>query len=338
MLKIKPVDDERQPLQGPLDYSEKCFKVRVDSPLDIDDGSNSIIDSVRALQGSPLCWPCTQLRDDEWRADRVLESLLALHERAVSPWEEFIVVPPPTGRGLGLDLMDATPDQRKAIYSQSLYGTFPAKIQENARRWFWELQTTSRFSVEDKPCKRDLEQVNLWSAPLGFKHVAGLAATVCIARVLWEFEETLAEWARVVCNELPGPPFEWLAQRGPARLEPILSAYLACDRAAEGERALRVATLVKSAEGWLALAESEGAKQEELVRVEAARKTQPRKAASGPRGKGKELTAQMVADYAKANPGKMKKTLVAGLMDKYKAKERTVIRRHKEAKDRNLMP
>lgn len=291
------------------------------------------------------------------RADRVLAILGDLYERAVQPWEKFRTVQPPERFMLICCTGDVTQDAEAApIYDRWPYGTFPPEIQRDARFRYWELKTTTRFSLDDTPDKWSLEQVHPATKPLDFRHVAGIAAIVCISEALEHYEETLSEWAVVVHRHSPGLSFKWLAQCDPGRLEMILAAYLTSTEGDKGRaraREMQAAMLVKNAEGWLALADLDDSHQAEIERATLRAKAQAEmhtlaqvKAeissrnsaiAKGPRGNAKTLTPQAVADYFNARPGEKQEILAAEMAAIFGVGERTITRRLAEARKGNLL-
>lgn len=350
-MEKQSIDSERQALH---DIRRRChggIGGRSFSPLENMDGTNPILDSIEALRGSPLCWEGLPTMDDYGHTRRALDSMQALYERAMNPWEQFRKVQNPKrfmyvlgmGKPADVDL------ERPAL-------TFPVNIRREARQRYFQLQSTSRFSVECEPNKRELEGIIPPGGPITFTHLAGLVAAVCVVRAVDEFDRTLRDWAGA-CAAEPGQPFMWLAQHDRDRLEGLLAAYMASPSGDQGyarERGQQACMLVKSAEGWLALSDQVDHQQTELehatvqVKAEAVgqtlatvktiRKNQALKAAAAPRRKGKELTAKIVMDYFKANPGKLKKVLIAELSELYKVNKRTVARRYKEVKENFFMP
>jgi len=320
------------------------------SPLENIDGTNSIFDSIDALVDSPLCWPGMSTPGYEQQADTVLESLRDLYERAVQPWEQFRTLHPPLPYMRVWATTEADQDAGALpIYDRWPNGTFPAKIQREAKGRYWLLKSTSRFSASEIPNKWDLDFVSPAIAPLKFEHVAGMAVVVCIARALEQYKDTLTEWAYVAREKMSGHSFEWLTQNKPALLEKLLAEHVASsDSGYEAERASRVAALAKNAEAWLELVNTEDYHQAEierttgnatrktLAKVAAEKASSARKSAKNPRS-AKHLTAQMVADDFKARPGVKFQIVQGELADKYQVHESTIARRHKEAKEKNLL-
>ncbi len=317
-------------------------------PLENIDGSNSVIDSILLLQDSPLCWVGTLGIDDEFRAGRVLASLQELYERAMQPWEQFRTVQPNNNSLSACRIDYPLQDEKVIAYDRWPYGTFPVEIQRESRMRYRELKTTSRFSMEDVPSKWALERLNPPCDPLDFRHLAGLAATACIVEALEQYEETIEEWAYVVCRELPGVPFTWLAQHDPGRLELILAAYTDSGRSGSRAREIQAAMLVKNAESWLSLADLDDQHQAEIeqvavrsnaqvaVKVQAEISSRNRVAGKKTK-KAIDLTPQVVADYFKTNASRQVKANIADLADNFNVSKRTVSTRLQEAKKSNLM-
>ena len=347
MLKKDTVDRERQALRTIQARNEKCRGGPAFSPMENIDGTNPIADSIQALQDSPLCWVSIASRDLLTDPTRVLPALADLYERAVQPWEQFRTVTGPINFSLVYGMSDAAQDAEPApVYMRWPYGTFPAKIQHEARLRYFELASTTRYSVEDVPSKRGLEEVNPPCSPLDFRHLAGLAATVCISLALEQYEETLAEWAAAVHECAPGLPFKWLVQHDPGRVELILAAYLASPANDNGwaarAREDEAAGLAKNAEGWLALADMEDSHQAEIERtttrakveataltLERVRVEKSRSASVSAKNLRTPLTPKLVANHFNANQELAQKRggqkrLVLDLVCRYKVSESTV--------------
>ena len=316
------------------------------SPLESTSGNNSFIDCIRSFQDSPLCWVGALGVDDEFRVDRVLVYLSDLYERAMQPWEQFRTVHHPHESNFNELSGVLEVAESAVIYHRWPYGTFPVETQREARLRYRELKTTSRFSMDEAPKKWALEHVNPPCAPLEFRHLAGLASTVCIAEALEHYEEILNEWAYAAKKQISRLPFAWLVKNEPGRLELFLSEYIEKNKGSARAREIQAFMLVKNAEAWLSLADSEDSHRADIEQVSisltAKAKTDKanknRTAAKQPRKDGtRACTKEVVASYFLANPNEPQKKLIANLSETYQIGKRTVSERLKEAKTANLM-
>jgi hypothetical protein len=295
-----------------------------------------------------LCWAGTLRIDEESRVDVVLAALHDLYERAMQPWEQLRTVQPDNNRLSVCRIDDLLQDEKVTVYDRWPYGTFPAAIQREARFRFRELKTTSRdFSIEDVPDKWALERLHPFCKPLEFRHIAGLAATACIVEALEQYQDTIEEWAGAVCGQFPGLPFTWLVQREPGRLGHTLAAHLASGKSRARERELQAAMLVRNAESWLALADSDDYHQAEIeqvtvrsnaqVAVKVRAEISSRNTAASKARKQIKPTIQEVADYFNKHQREKHEALVNELADQNKVSTRTIERRHQKAKKEKLL-
>lgn len=328
------------------------------SPLENIDGSNPTVQRIYALLDSPLCWPEIFPSEDA-RADWVLNALLDVYEKALSPWDEFRTVFVPRDfmfvcEGAALSTDAGTGDTNTSRWP---YGTFPASIQASARSIYWHLKSSSRFSSTDAPSKWGLDCLGLETHRIEFRHVVGLAVAVCVSLVLDGYERALAEWELVLHRVDPSRPFAWLAMHDSQYLAAFLSAYVASplhDQDSARELETRQKLLLRNAEDWLGLLDVEDAHKARIEQtavvvgqrvamqtrasVKGERANQARQAAAMPRKKKvAALTPQIVADYFGARLGQKWEPVIAELAGQYEVSESTVARRYKEAREQNLL-
>lgn len=307
------------------------------TPLENLEGENEVIDSLYRLRGSPICGLNIDKNSPDSTVGCLLENLEDFYRRSLQPWEQFRTV------------FDCKATQRDLLRWPC--GTYSVKIRGEARERFWELKTTSRFSVNEIPDIKALRDVNWPLPPITERHAASLAAMVCIIEAIESLESVLSNWKIESGHLLLGKPFEWLVSNDPAHLEDVVVSMLesADERAFYIEHTRDAWGSHDQARLWLSHVDTldvhqveikraaTEAKEQALKQVQTVKKKQARKAAAASRGNGRGLTAQMVADYFNANPGKLIKTLTVELSDLHKVHPRTVANRRTEAKAKNLM-
>ncbi|MBK7656951.1 MAG: hypothetical protein IPJ18_19925 [Betaproteobacteria bacterium] len=134
------------------------------TPLDGLDGENAVIDSLWMLGDSPLVWLEFERYEDA-NVTSILEDLETVYRRALQYWEKFKTV------------FDAKNTMRDRL--RWPYGTYPRRIQQEARFRYRELKTTSRFSVDEAPDIFELQRLSVIADPLTtLGHVASLVAMV----------------------------------------------------------------------------------------------------------------------------------------------------------------
>ena len=239
------------------------------SPLGNLDGRNAIVDAIEALKNSAVCLFGT-LIGNGFKISRVLDLCLKLYERAMDPWEQFRTLHG-VKRPLGLSGSANSASMPAAIYSRWPYGTFSKKTRREAKFRYWELRSASRFSVDEVPNKRRLEQLNPPSGQLKFQHLVGMVATVCVVQALEEFHTLLRQWSMaIVEKQASGVPLRWMELHNPNRLQSILDAYHAGTtegNAVTIEAEKRAVLHLKNAEVWLALSDMHDHHQAEIERT-----------------------------------------------------------------------
>lgn len=308
------------------------------TPLDRLDGENDVIESLYLLRDSPLCWPSFDRKALDSNTARLIDDLEELYNLAASPWSEFRTV------------VDCESSQRE--YLRWPYGTYSAKIRKECRLRFWELVTTTRFSINDIPNINELQKFNFPLPPLNFRHLATIATMVCIHDAIDALESVISSWTAESRKQRRGKPFSWLVTNDPDKLETILYELLlknaherefyteqlhaASSAKEQGQRRLAHLDMLEVHEADLERSVN-AAKVQTLAQLKSQQSSKAKKAASAPRKQGTaRLTAQVVADYFKANPQKFDANL-RDLAEIYKVSERTVSRRKRVAVETNLM-
>jgi len=301
------------------------------NPLERLDGESEIIDSLYLLADSPVCWPSLErLLPDRESLRTLIDDLEDLYGRAMLPWEQSRTV---------FEHKDTQRD-----FLRWPYGTFPARLRKDAMSRFWELKTTTRFSVSEVPSIHSLRRVNCPSGEVTDRRVVSLAAMVCIVQAIESLEAIQSSWIAASSIYRKGRPFGWMLDHDTERLETILRLVLD-DPTERGFFVSQVADAWderRQAEAWLAHANTLELQEESVeqaikateAKTLAKRKAQATEAARKPR---KGLTAELVASHLKANPGKLQKALVLELAEQHGVNERTVERHLKAARDGNLL-
>lgn len=308
------------------------------TPLERLDGENEVIESIYLLRDSPLCWPSFDREALDSNTARLLDDLEELYNLATLPWQEFRTV------------LDCESSRRE--YSRWPYGTYPAKIRHECMLRFWELVTTSRFSVYEIPNINELQRVNFAVPPLTSRHIASIATMVCVKDAIVALEQILSSWTAESRIERIGIPFRWLVENDPSRLELMLSELLLKNN---NEREFYSAQIrdawdsKKQGERWLAHLDALGGYEADLERSVNAAKVQTlaqlklqksslaKKAASAPRKQStSRFTIQMVADYFNTHHQKYE-TNICELATLHDVSESTVKRRYASAVKVNLI-
>ena len=107
------------------------------TPLERVDGVNETLESLEALRNSPICWSRVIASNSNLKVAQLLDDLEEFYRYAFEPWVEHKTV------------FESEASQREFLRWPT--GMFPAAIQRDARYRFWELVTTSRFSVNALP-------------------------------------------------------------------------------------------------------------------------------------------------------------------------------------------
>lgn len=311
------------------------------TPLENIEGENEVIDSLQELRDSPICGLDIDKNPLDSTVECLFENLEDLYRRSLLPWEQFRTV------------FDCKATQRDLL--RWPHGTYSAKIRRAARERFWELMTTSRFSVNEIPNIHALQEVNWPLPPITERHAASLAVIVCIIEAIEALESVLSKWKIESKPFLRGKPFEWLASNDPAYLEAVVVDILesANQRAFYIEQIRDAWDSHNQAELWLSHVDTLDFHQAEiertttrtkaqaelqtLARVKAETSIRARAAAKKHRGEAASLTPQVVAEYFKAHPNQKWEVAVAELAAAYGVSTSTVARRHKKAKEENLL-
>ncbi len=309
------------------------------TPLERLDGEDEVIESLYLLRDSPLCWPSFDRQALDSNTTRLLDDLEELYNMAASPWREFRTV------------VDC--ESSKRAHLRWPYGTYSAKIRKECRLRFWELVTTTRFAVNDIPNINELQKVNLPFPPLTVRHLASIAAMVCVHDAIGALEQILSSWTVESRIQRIGKPFRWLVENDPSRLELILSELLlknGNEREFHTQQLREAWGSMEQGQRWLAYLDMlevheveleqsvEAAKVQTLAQVKLQKAGQAKRAASAPRKQSTAgITSQMVADYFNMHKKEKYETNILALADLHKVSEATVRRRHTAAKNAKLL-
>ncbi len=307
------------------------------TPLENLEGENEVVNSLYLLKDSVLCGLDIDTKPLDSNTTQLLENLEELYERALLPWEEFRTV------------FECGTTKRE--FFRWPYGTYSAKIRREARYRFWELKTTSRFAVNEIPNIHALQQVNWPCPPISERHVASLAAMVCITEAIEALESVLSSW-RVECRiGLKGKSFDCVGKRDHQRLESLVFEILKSpnERASYIEYVRDAWNAQHHAELWLShcdtldfhLSELEkhghAVKSQTVEKLKHSASTRASVAAKSLRKKTSQLTVEVVAEYFNAHVGQKFDVSTSELAEKYGVSERTVSRRRKNAEEKNLL-
>jgi len=268
-------------------------------PLDRIDGENGIIECLYKIRNlMPYEALATKAANGQ-TIEELIEDLEDFYRTALQAWDEFRTV------------FECQDTQRHLMRWPE--GTYPANIRRAARFHFWELVTTSRYSVREIEAAGELIAVHFDPlSPLGKRHSVSLAMMVCIKDAIEALEQIEATAD---------------SENDQANLD---EACAACEHAAF----------------WLANLETWNVASRELnhaikkARAETAQKIKSERSKQAMQAAKKLRTAvtpELVASHFKANPSKLQKTLVLELTERYQVSARTVATRLKEAKTLNLM-
>lgn len=305
------------------------------NPLERLDGESEIIESLYSLADSPVCWPgLERLLPDKGSLRALVDDLEDLYRRAMLPWEQYRTV------------FEHEKTQRDLL--RWPYGTFPARLRLEVMHRFFELKTTTRFSVSAVPSIHSLRRVNWPSGKITDRHATSLAAMVCIVQAIESLENIRSSWINASSIYRKGRPFGWMWDYDAANLELILSHVLddPTERGYFVSQAADAWSELRQAETWLAQADTLELQEESvdqaikateaktLAKVSGARKAQATAAARKPR---KGLTPELVAHHWQLNPDKLDKARVQELAETFGVSERTVWNHHKKARENNLL-
>lgn len=308
------------------------------TPLDRLDGENDVIESLYLLRDSPLCWPSFDRKALESNTARLLDDLEELYYLAASPWAEFKTV------------VDCESSQRD--YLRWPYGTYSAKIRKECRLRFWELVTTTRFSIDDIPNINELKKFNFPLPPLNVRHLASIATMVCIYDAIDALESVIFSWTAESRKQRRGKPFSWLVTNDPDKLETILYELLvknAHEREFYTEQLHAASSAKEQGQRWLAhldilevheadLEQSvNAAKVQTLAQFKSQQSSKAKKAASAPRKQSTAtFTFQVVADHFNTHNQKYEAN-ICELATLHNVSESTVKRRYASAVKANLI-
>jgi hypothetical protein len=295
------------------------------TPLERIDGVNETLESIDTLRNSPVCWSSFSR---EHNIEELLENLEDAYRYALEPWGEHRTV------------FDGKGAQREFLRWPE--GMFSAHIQRDARYRFWELVTTSRFSVNAVPSVFELQGVNWPSEKITLRHVVSLAAMVCIIEAIQSLEQIEYWWREDSRPYRAGKPFEWLSKNDPGKMDVILSVMLETPKEIEPHKGQIRDSLeaLEHADAWLAhLTTMNFGKQEveRSAKEAVAEKSKKAQASAETPRKGKGLTLEVLADYFNARPGEKQGPLLVALSELHEVSERTVSRRYQKAKENNLL-
>jgi len=307
-------------------------------PLERPDGANAFLDSLIDLCNSPLTWSIDEHQFTGLEITKLIDELETAYYSAAKPWERLKTV---------YDSPHATHELRWPD------GTYPAKVQIDARFRFHELVTTSRFSVNEVPNTGALEQVNTPLPPVTIQHVACLAAMVCIFDAIQALETILEGWRKISEPYRGSKPFQWLVDRDRPALRLILTKELNApgevdfyqdqinDASEARDQANAWLSVVENLQpaineiNWANMRVDELKAKNEQARL--AKKKQPQAAAKLPRGNAKNLTVQQVADYWNARPQEKREIMAAEMSELYGVSTGTIYSRLREARKNNLV-
>lgn len=322
-MKIDTVKNECQSLRTIRERWRARF-----NPFERLDGVNETIECLRALRDSPVCWSIIAPKLTGGSVEKLIDDLEDLYALALQPWEEFKSV------------FEHQKTRREFLRWPD--GMIPASIQREARYRFWELVTTSRFSVNAEPSMSELQWVNWTTSTITIRHAVSLAAMVCIKEAMESLEWVELWWRDDSKPYRAGKPFDWLAQHDPEQVELILATVYETHAEREGytQKVKDAWDSRNQAELWLSHLNTLNFDKAEIDfsrRVAKSEKSkQAKNAAQKPR-KAASLTPEHVAIYFKANPNKIQKTLISELAEQHGVGKRTVSERLKKARDCNLM-
>lgn len=322
-MKIDTVQNECQSLRTIRERWRARF-----NPFERLDGVNETLECLHALRDSPVCWSIIAPKLTGGSVEKLIDDLEDLYALALQPWDEFKSV------------FEHQKTQREFLRWPD--GMIPASIQREARYRFWELVTTSRFSVNAEPSMFELLRVNWTTSTITIRHAVSLAAMVCIKESIEALESVELWWRDDSKPYRAGKPFDWLAQHDPEQVELILATVYETHAEREGyTQKVKDAWGARSqADLWLSHLNTLNFDKTEIDfsrRVAKSEKSkQAKNAAQKPR-KGATLTPELVASYFKEHSAKKWETNRDDLAEKYSVSGSTVARRYEVAKKNNLV-
>lgn len=325
-MKCKTIDQECEALRTIRGrWQRRGWKF---TPLNRLDGTNETSDSIDALRNSPVCWSNVSRAAHGPSVELLLDDLDDLLARALQPWNELRTV------------FECAASGRE--FSRWPDGMCPARIHREARYRFWELVTTSRFSVNEVPSIAELQTVNWTDSTVTVRHVAGLAAVVCIIEAIDALEQIESWWVEDTKGYRGGMAFQWLAEDDPEQMNLILETV--CGGPEKWEpfaQKIRDAVEAKNqAESWLShlgTLDFDRAELDHIRKVERAERSSKARLSAQTLRKAAILTPEVVASYFNDRPAQKWETVCDDLAELYKVSVRTVARRYKDAKEKNLV-
>jgi hypothetical protein len=295
------------------------------TPLERIDGMNETIESIDALRNSPVCWSVFGRKHN---VEELLDNIEDAYRYALVPWNEFRTV------------YECAATQREFLRWPD--GMFTAKIQREARSRFWELVTTSRFSVNAAPSVFELQRVNYPYGQITLRHVVSLAAIVCLVEAIRALELIDSWWRDDSHLYMQGKSFDWLSEHDPKKIDVILSIMFETPEEIQphDHQIKESLKALEQADAWLSHQTTMDFNHQETKQAAKVAKTkkseQAKTAARTPR-RAANLTPELVANYFKSRPGEKWEVLHAELSEAYGVSTRTVSRRYKTAKEINLL-
>lgn len=322
-MKIDTVKNECQSLRT----IRERWQVRF-NPFERLDGVNETIECLHALRDSPVCWSTIAPELAGGRVEKLIDDLEDLYALALQPWDEF------------KSIFKHQETQREFLRRPD--GVIPARIQREARNRFWELVTTSRFSVNAEPSMFELQRVNWTTSTITIRHAVSLAAMVCIKESIEALESVELWWRDDSKPYRAGKPFDWLAQHDPDQVELILATVYETHAEREGytQKVKGAWDARNQAELWLSHLNTLNFDKTEIDfsrRVAKSEKSKQAKSAAQKPRKAAALTPELVAGYFKAHPAEKWETNCNDLAETYGVSSSTVARRYEVAKKTNLV-
>lgn len=300
-----------------------------------------IYKEIEKLRDSPICW-VSILKDQD--IEKLLDDLEESYIYAIKTFDEYI-----TTQG-ELSLCD--------FYNFDEY-LFPPDVYEEAKSRFWELITTSRFSVNSEPSVWLLQNVRSPNETITMRHIVALAVMACVKEAIDSLEWIEFWWSDATELFRKGRDFAWLTEHDANELDDILcfvygypdgtdpfpefsndppeSLDLCCGKIKGARDSLKQADLWSAHLATMNFSHREnhfsriGEKFEKSEKAKAIAK-KPRKVQT------KNVTPELVAKrYNERAPGTKWEGLCADLAAEFAVSERTVSRRYKTAKEKNLL-
>ena len=294
------------------------------SPLERIDGTNATLESIDALRNSPVCW--SSFSREHGICD-LLEDIEDAYRYALAPWSEHKTV------------FDC--EKKSSSFLRWPDGTFPASVQRDARRRFFELASTTRFAVDAVPSVSNLQQLNFPFGKITLLHVASLAAMVCIIEAIQSLEQIECWWREDSRPYRAGKPFDWLAEHDRETMTAILSVVLKTAKKIEPhkQQVSDSRSALDKANAWLSHLATMTSHHDEVANqlAKVAKTEKSKKAQTAAKTLRAEISTQDVADYFNANAGGKWGRLQAELAEIHGVSEATIARRYRLAKKNNLL-